>query len=38
VLVESGASSHFIWFGEDYLALAETVRRFLARDPTPPVG
>jgi pimeloyl-ACP methyl ester carboxylesterase len=37
-LVESGASSHFIWFGEDYPAIAETIRRFLAHDPTPPVG
>jgi pimeloyl-ACP methyl ester carboxylesterase len=37
-LVESGASSHFIWFGEDYPAIAETIRRFLARDPSPTLG
>jgi pimeloyl-ACP methyl ester carboxylesterase len=35
-LVESAASSHFIWFGEDYPAIAETIRQFLIRDPTPP--
>lgn len=37
-LVESAASSHFIWFGEDYPAIAETIRRFLARDPSPTLG
>jgi pimeloyl-ACP methyl ester carboxylesterase len=37
-LVESGASSHFIWFGEDYPVIAETIRQFLTRDPTPPLG
>jgi pimeloyl-ACP methyl ester carboxylesterase len=33
-LVESGASSHFIWFGDDWPAIAETIREFLTRDPT----
>jgi len=37
-LVESGASSHFIWFGDDYPAIAETIRQFLTRDPTHPAG
>jgi pimeloyl-ACP methyl ester carboxylesterase len=37
-LVESAASSHFIWFGEDYPAIAETIRQFLARDPSPTLG
>src|SRR5436189_1615734 len=37
-LVESGASSHFIWFGDDYPAIAETIRQFLTRDPTHPTG
>ncbi len=37
-LAESHASSHFIWFGEDYPAIAETIRQFLAADPTLPLG
>jgi pimeloyl-ACP methyl ester carboxylesterase len=37
-LVESGASSHFIWFGEDYPVIADTIRQFLTRDPTPTLG
>jgi pimeloyl-ACP methyl ester carboxylesterase len=36
-LVVSRASSHFIWFDDDYPAIAETIRQFLARDPTPPL-
>jgi pimeloyl-ACP methyl ester carboxylesterase len=35
-LIVSGSRSHFIWFGDDYPAIAETIRQFLARDPTPP--
>lgn len=35
-LVVSAAHSHFIWFGDDYPAVAETIRQFLARDPPPP--
>ena len=37
-LVKSVASSHFIWFGEDSPAIAETIRQFLTRHPTRPVG
>lgn len=34
-LVESGASSHFIWFGDDYPAIAETIRQLPATRPHP---
>lgn len=32
-LITSRASSHFIWFGEDYPAIAATISSFLAADP-----
>jgi pimeloyl-ACP methyl ester carboxylesterase len=32
-LVESAANSHFVWFGEDYPAIAETIRRFINSRP-----
>jgi len=37
-LVESGASSHFIWFGEDYPVIAERIRQFLTSDTTSALG
>ncbi|MDT9699159.1 alpha/beta hydrolase [Streptomyces sp. P17] len=36
-LVESQADSHFIWFGHDWPAIAETIRAFLTTDPLPPL-
>ncbi|MGW3248433.1 alpha/beta fold hydrolase [Streptomyces sp. NPDC001070] len=36
-LVESRADSHFVWFGHDWPAIAETIRAFLTTDPLQPL-
>lgn len=33
-LVESVSESHFLWFGSDYPAVSDRIRRFLACDPS----
>lgn len=33
-LVESRASSHFIWFADDYPAIADRIRGFLTSEPS----
>lgn len=35
-LVESQADTHFIWFGDDWPTIAQTIRAFLDTDPRPP--
>jgi len=37
-LIASGASSHFIWFGDDYPAIAATITSFLEADPAASAG
>jgi pimeloyl-ACP methyl ester carboxylesterase len=34
-LVESQADSRFVWFGPDWPAIADRIRRFLTTEPTP---